>query len=132
MEMKVRFPGNKKVNAEFEGFTVATDQPVEGGGDGSAPAPFDYFLASIATCAGIFVLSFCQKRGISTEGVELTQKMDWDPVKHLVSKIRIEIGVPKDFPEKYRESLINAANLCTVKRHMHEPPQFEVVTVQKA
>ncbi|HAR42814.1 MAG TPA: osmotically inducible protein OsmC [Bdellovibrionales bacterium] len=131
MEMRIRFPGNKRVNAEFDGYTVATDQPVDGGGEASAPAPFDLFLASIGTCAGIFVLGFCQKRGISTDGLELLQKMEWDPVKHLVSKIKLEIQVPKDFPEKYRESLIKAASLCTVKRHMHEPPEFEVVTEVK-
>lgn len=128
MEMRIHFTGNKKVNADFEGFSVSTDQPKEEGGDGSAPAPFDLFLASIGTCAGIFVLGFCQKRGISTEEVELIQKIDWDPIKHLVSKITMEIKLPKSFPEKYRDSLINSANLCTVKRHLHEPPQFEVLT----
>ena len=126
MEMRIRFPGNKKVNADFDGFSLATDQPIEAGGDGSAPAPFDLFLASIGTCAGIFVLSFCQKRGLSTDGLEILQKMDWDSEKHLVSKVTLEIKVPKDFPEKYRESLVSAANLCTVKRHLLEPPRFEV------
>jgi ribosomal protein S12 methylthiotransferase accessory factor len=71
MEMRIRFPGNKAVSAQFNGFTVLTDQPKESGGDDSAPAPFDLFLASIATCAGIFVLSFCRKRGLSTAGLEL-------------------------------------------------------------
>ncbi len=132
MEMRIHFPGNKKVSADFDGFSVATDQPVSGGGEASAPAPFDLFLASIGTCAGIFVLGFCQKRNIPTEGIDLIQKMEWDPVKHLVSKIKLEIRVPESFPEKYRESLISAASLCTVKRHLHEPPQFEVTTeVQK-
>ena len=126
MEMRIRFPGNKKVNADFDGFSLATDQPIEAGGDGSAPAPFDLFLASIGTCAGIFVLSFCQKRGLSTDGLEILQKMDWDSEKHLVSKVTLEIKAPKDFPEKYRESLVSAANLCTVKRHLLEPPRFEV------
>lgn len=129
MEMRIHFPGNKKVAADFDGLSVMTDQPTSGGGDGSAPAPFDLFLASIGTCAGIFVLGFCQKRNISTEGMEIIQKMDWDSAKHLVSKISLEIRLPKDFPEKYRETLINTANLCTVKRHLHEPPEFEVKTV---
>ncbi len=126
MEMKIRFAGNKKVAADFDGFTVMTDQPKAAGGDGEAPAPFDLFLASIGTCAGIFVLSFCRKRDLPTEGLEIVQTMDWDEAKHLVSKIRLEIRVPAGFPEKYRDSLVNAANLCTVKRHLHEPPQFEV------
>lgn len=128
MQMRIHFPGNKRVTADFDGYSVATDQPAAAGGDASAPAPFDLFLASIGTCAGIFVLSFCQKRGISTQGMELIQKMDFDQVKHLVSKITLEIRVPKDFPEKYRESLISAASLCTVKKHLLEPPQFEIVT----
>lgn len=128
MEMKIRFPGNKKVAAEFGGFTVMTDQPKAAGGDGEAPAPFDVFLASIGTCAGIFVLSFCRKRGLPTEGLELVQTEEWDEATHLVSKIRLEIRVPAGFPEKYRDSLVNAANLCTVKRHLHAPPQFEVLT----
>jgi ribosomal protein S12 methylthiotransferase accessory factor len=126
--MRIRFPGNKKVSAEFEGFTVMTDQPKDSGGDGSAPAPFDLFLASLGTCAGIFVLGFCQKRSISTEGLEIRQTMEWNEDKHLVTKVALKIILPKGFPEKYRESLIKTAELCTVKRHLHEPPAFEVVT----
>jgi putative redox protein len=128
MEMRISFPGNKKVVSEFGGFKVLTDQPADAGGDASAPTPFELFLASIGTCAGIFVLSFCQKRGIPSEGIELVQRMDRDPVKHMVSRIVLEIRVPKDFPEKYKDGLVNAANLCTVKKHLHDPPQFEVLT----
>lgn len=128
MEMTIRFPGNKKVSAEFDGQTVMTDQPKQAGGDGSAPAPFDLFLASLGTCAGIFVLSFCRKREIPTEGLEIIQKAEWDEVKHLVSKVTMEIKLPKGFPEKYRDTLVKTAELCTVKRHLHEPPSFEVTT----
>ena len=128
MEMKIRFPGNKKVSAEIDGMTIMTDQPKDNDGDGSAPAPFDLFLASIGTCAGYFVMAFCQKRGISTDGVELVQRMEWDDAKHLYTKISLEIRVPSTFPEKYRESLVNAANLCTVKKHLQTPPELEVLT----
>lgn len=128
MEMKIRFPGNKQVAADFGGFTVLTDQPKDAGGDGAAPAPFDLFLASLGTCAGIFVLSFCRKRGLPTEGLEIVQKMDWNEEKHLVSKVTLTIRPPDGFPEKYLDSLANAAKLCTVKRHLAEPPLFEVVT----
>jgi putative redox protein len=128
MEMTIRFPGYKKVSAEFEGFTVLTDQPKDAGGDGAAPAPFDLFLASIGTCAGIFVLSFCQKRAIPTDGIEILQTTERDEAKHLVSKIALEIRIPAGFPEKYRDSLVKAAELCTVKRHLMEPPRFEVTT----
>ena len=126
--MRVSFQGNKKVAADFAGFKVLTDQPKDDGGDETAPSPFQLFLASLGTCAGFFVLSFCQKRNISTEGIELVQTAQWDPEKHLVSKILLEIRVPSGFPEKYKASLISAANLCAVKRHLHEPPRFEIVT----
>jgi ribosomal protein S12 methylthiotransferase accessory factor len=127
MDMIIRFPGNKKVSAEFDGFTVTTDQPKEAGGDGSAPGPFDLFMASLGTCAGIFVLSFCQKRGIPTDGLEIRQRMQWNETEHLVSKIVLEVCLPKGFPERYRDSVLKAAELCTVKRHLQTPPAFEIV-----
>lgn len=126
--MLVYFDGNKKVNAEFNGNTIKTDQPIQGGGEGSAPAPFDLFLASIGTCAGIYVKGFCDQRGISTDGIKLIQHMSYNPMKRLFDKIDIEIQVPEDFPEKYKEAVINAANLCAVKKHLQEPPQFDVYT----
>lgn len=128
MRMKIGFPGNRKVSAEFDGFTVLTDQPAAAGGDGSAPAPFDLFLASLGTCAGIFVLSFCRKRDLPTEGLEIVQTSDWDEARHKVTRVTLEITLPKDFPEKYRDSLVNTASLCTVKRHLQDPPQFEILT----
>lgn len=126
MDMKITFPGNRKVAAEFDGKVVMTDQPVEAGGDGSAPAPFDLFLASLGTCAGIFVLSFCKKRDIPTEGLEIVQSAEWDEAAHRVSKVSLRIKLPKGFPEKYRESVVSTANLCTVKKHLAAPPAFEI------
>ena len=126
MDMRISLTGNKKVAAEFAGFAVLTDQPREDGGDGSAPSPFQLFLASWGTCAGFFVLSFCQKRGIPTEGIELTQTAQWDEAKHLVTRISLEIRVPGSFPAKYKDSLVSAANLCTVKRHLQAPLDFEI------
>ncbi len=130
MKMRIHFTGNKKVAAEFKQFSVVTDQPQKEGGDESAPSPFDYFLSSIGTCAGIFVLSFCQKRNIPVEGIEIIQNADYDHEKHMVTKITIEIKVPKNFPEKYKKSLINVANLCSVKRHLHDPPEFETKVLE--
>ncbi|OFZ55628.1 MAG: osmotically inducible protein OsmC [Bdellovibrionales bacterium RIFOXYC1_FULL_54_43] len=127
-EMRIRFPGNKKVTAEYDGYTVLTDQPVSSGGDGSAPAPFDLFLASLGTCAGIFALSFCKKRNISTDGLELIQRFTYDDEKHLYTKISLEIRLPSDFPEKYKDSIVQAVDLCTVKRHLQNPPAFDVYT----
>ena len=128
MDMKIYFPGGKKVYADYAGFTLETDQPVKSGGEGTAPAPFDLFLASIGTCAGIYVVGFCQQRGIDMKGMELTQSMEVDPVKRMISKINIEIKLPKNFPEKYKNALIQAANLCAVKKHIQDPPQFNVFT----
>jgi putative redox protein len=129
MQMNITFPGNKKVDAEYNGFRISTDQPLQGGGDGSAPAPFDLFLASLGTCAGIYVLGFCQQRGLPTEGIELTQRMEFDPARRMIGKIQLDIHVPPDFPEKYHDALIKSASLCAVKKHIEEPPVFDIRTV---
>ena len=129
MDMIVTFPGNKKVDAEYKGFTIKTDQAVHAGGDGSAPQPFDLFLASIGTCAGIYVVFFCEKRDIPLDNIRVVQRMERDPEKKMISKITIDIEVPPDFPEKYKGALIKAVDLCTVKRHMFDPPEFDIKTV---
>lgn len=128
MEMQVYFDGKKKVNAEWNSQIIKTDQPIQGGGEGSAPTPFDLFLASIGTCAGIFVKGFCDQRGISTENIKIIQKLNFNQTTRLIDKIDLEIQVPDDFPEKYKDAVINAANLCAVKRHMQQPPEFDVYT----
>jgi ribosomal protein S12 methylthiotransferase accessory factor len=126
--MRIEFPGGRRVDALHEGFWIRTDQPVAGGGDGAAPAPFDLFLASIGTCAGFYVLRFCQQRNLDTAGLALAVTPRWDPERKLVTRIRIEITLPPAFPEKYREAVGRAVDQCTVKRHLAEPPAFEVVT----
>jgi len=128
MQIDVSFPGGKRVDASFNGFVVKTDQSKENGGDGSAPEPFSYFLASIGACAGIYVLGFCQARNIPTEGVRLTQTMEWDQAAHKLGKVRIDIHVPESFPEKYREPIRRAAETCAVKKAILDPPQFVVET----
>lgn len=128
MEMEVVFPGGKKVDAKYNGFTIKTDQPMMGGGENSAPAPFDLFLASIGTCAGIYVLGFCQQRGIPTDGVKIVQRMMVDPIKRGIGKIALEIQVPPEFPEQYKEAVIRSAELCAVKKHLHNPPEFDIFT----
>ncbi len=127
--MKITFEGKKKVIADFNGYTIVTDQPVRGGGDGSAPAPFDLFLVSLGTCAGIYVKSFCDQRGISTEGISLEQEMEYDHENRRIGTIRIRILLPPSFPEKYKDAVINAANLCAVKKHLHNPPVMLVEAV---
>ncbi|UCH95293.1 MAG: OsmC family protein [Candidatus Aminicenantes bacterium] len=130
MDMKIYFPGGKKVYADFKGFTHKTDQSVSAGGEGSAPTPFELFLASIGTCAGIFVLGFCQQRSIDTTGIELSQRHDIDPTTGAVKTIHLEIKLPPSFPEKYKNAVIQSANLCAVKKHMEKPPGFNVFTSQ--
>ncbi len=129
MEMEIVFPGGKKVDANYKGFTIKTDQPLESGGNNTAPAPFDLFLASIGTCAGIYVLSFCQQRGISTKDMKIVQRMERHPVRGGIGEIAIEIQVPPDFPEQYKEAVIRSAELCAVKKHIQNPPEFNVYTV---
>lgn len=132
MDMLVTFPGGKKVNAEFDGMTVATDQPAASGGEGSAPTPFNYFLASIATCAGIYVLGFCRERDIPTEGLSLRQHAkfsDTEKGKRRLAKVSLEIRLPPGFPEKYRNAVVKTAELCAVKKAILDPPDFEVAVV---
>ena len=129
MDMQIYFPGGKRVCADYGGFTIETDQPARGGGDDSAPAPFDLFLASIGTCAGIYALGFMQQRGIDPQGSKITMRTHFDQAAGLIGKIDLELVLPADFPEKYRAAVINAMNLCAVKKHLHQPPEFEITTV---
>ena len=122
MEMEIVFPGGAQVDAVMGNMVIETNQ------DGSAPAPFGLFLASIGTCAGIYVLSFCQHRGLSTEGVKVVQRMQMNPVTRMVDQVDLDIVVPPDFPEKYHAALIRAADQCAVKKHMEQPPTFNVQT----
>lgn len=127
MEIVVNFPGGARVDAHFGQFTVKTDQPPPGGGQSSAPTPFDTFLASIGTCAGIYVLGFCRQRGIATDGIQLTQRMEVDETG-MVTKILLDIHLPPEFPEKYKAAVIRSAEQCKVKKHFERPPVFEIAT----
>jgi ribosomal protein S12 methylthiotransferase accessory factor len=128
MEIIVDFPGGARVDAHFGPYTVATDQPPSGGGDGSAPTPFALFLSSLGTCAGIYVLGFCRQRGLPVDGIRIVQRMHSNPLTGMVGKVDLEIQVPPSFPEKYRPSLIRSAELCAVKKHFEQPPVFDITT----
>jgi putative redox protein len=128
MELIIDFAGGAKVDAHFSGFTVKTDQPPTGGGEGSAPSPFELFLSSIGTCAGIYVLGFCRQRGLPTEGLRIIERVHHDRATGMVDNIELEIQAPPDFPEKYLASLIRSAELCAVKKHLEHPPKFDVTT----
>jgi putative redox protein len=124
MEMIIDFPGGSRVDAHFGSFAVQTDQPPAA----SAPTPFALFLSSIGTCAGIYVLGFCRQRGLATDGIKIIQRINSNPTNGMVEKIELEIQVPPEFPQKYYESLIHSAKLCAVKKHLENPPQFEITT----
>ena len=131
-EFVIDFPGGARVDAHFGPYTVATDQPPAGGGAGSAPTPFALFLASLGTCAGIYVLGFCQQRHLPTEGIRLVQRAERDPLTHMVSSVTLEIQLPLGFPEKYADALIRAAEQCAVKKHLEKPPKIAVTTSMQA
>lgn len=130
MDIDIYFPGGKRVYADLGGFTIETDQPERSGGDGSAPAPFDLFLASIGTCAGIYALGFMQQRGIDPQGSRLAMRTHVDREAGLIDHIELELTTPPGFPEKYRDAIINSMNLCAVKKHLHTPPAFTVTAVE--
>ena len=125
----IGFPGGKRIDAKIGDFTIQTDQSVKAGGEASAPEPFDLFLASIASCAGIFALGFCQSRNLSTEGLSLRMECEKDPAKKLFAQMRFHLTLPEGFPDKHRGSIERAIGMCTVKRHITdaELPAFEVV-----
>jgi uncharacterized OsmC-like protein len=126
--LDVSFPGGKKVDAKIGNCLIKTDQAIPNGGNGSAPEPFLLFLASIATCAGIYALSFCQSRQIDTDTMSLTMECDWDEEQKRYKKFTIDLKVPDDFSDKYRKAIIKSMDLCAVKKHMINPPEFEITT----
>jgi len=128
MEMIVDFPGGARVDAHIAGYTIQTDQSPAGGGQGSAPTPFSLFLASLGTCAGIYVLGFCRQRNLSTEGIRIVQRDIRNPSNGMVEMVEMEIQVPPDFPPQYHDALVRSAELCAVKKHLESPPQFNVTT----
>ena len=128
MDMTITFPAGKRVDASFRDFTVKTDQPEKADGDNSAPTPFELFLASMGTCVGIFVLSFCRQRKIPTDGITIQQKNEANPKTHMIENVEFEIKLPEDFPERYTDAVIRAAEQCAVKRHLADPPSFTINT----
>jgi putative redox protein len=126
--MEITFDGGKVVTAHSHGHVIKTDQPVSGGGMNSAPSPFELFLASIGTCAAIYVKSFCDNRNIPTANIKVIQTAEYDEETGLPVKISIDIKLPEDFPDKYKAAVISVAELCKVKKTIASPPVFEVLT----
>ena len=124
--MEITFDGGKVVTAHTHGHIIRTDQPVDGGGSNTAPAPFDLFLASIGTCAGIYVKSFCDNRQIPAENIKIIQTMEYSPETGLPLSVKLDIKLPPDFPEKYKASVLHVAGLCKVKKSIASPPAFDI------
>lgn len=125
----VGFPGGKRVDVAIGGFTIQTDQSHKNGGAGAAPEPFDLFLASIASCAGIYALNFCQARKISSDGIALKMHCQRDEKNKMITRITFQLTPPLGFPDKYRAGIVRAMELCTVKRHMQDAPEFNIEIV---
>ena len=130
-EMKIVLGENQIVEAHYKGHVIVTDQPEKDGGNNSQASPFDLFLASVGTCAGYYVKSFCKQRGIPDKGIEIVQRMYIDEMTRMIGTIEIDILLPPDFPMKYKESVVKAAGACTVKKHIAQAPEFVVNTVSK-
>ncbi len=126
MDFEITFPGGARVDARYGEKIVQTDQPPDGGGNGSAPSPFALFLASIGTCAGIYALNFCRQRNIPTEDMRLIQRHETDPSNGMIRRVQIDIELPPDFPQQYLEALVRAADICAVKKHLANPPEIQV------
>jgi ribosomal protein S12 methylthiotransferase accessory factor len=126
MDMIVTFPGGKRVDAVAEGFTLHTDQPRDRGGDGSAPEPFTLFLASLGTCAGLYVVGFCKARNIPTDGIKILQRSENDPKTGRLVSVGLDVQLPPSFPQQYRDAVARAAAACKVKKTLFDPPQFAV------
>ena len=129
--MEITFDGGKVVTAHSHGHIIKTDQPLKDGGGDTAPAPFELYLASIGTCAGIYVKSFCDNRQIAAEKIKIIQTTEYNKETGLPTSVKIDIQLPPDFPEKYKASVLHVAGLCKVKKSIANPPVFEIITSQK-
>lgn len=128
--MEITFDGGKVITAHSNGHKIMTDQPLDNGGGNTAPAPFDLFLASIGTCAGIYVKSFCDNRKIPTDNIKIIQKTEFSKETGLPVNLTLDIQLPADFPEKYKDSVINVAELCKVKKSIANPPVFKIISTK--
>lgn len=129
-DIRITFPGGKRVDAHYDGRTVHTDQSLKNGGEGSAPEPFDLFFVSIATCVGIYVLEFCTTRNLSTKGLSVRLQSEKDTEEKRYKDVEINITLPDGFPEKYRQAMLRTAELCSVKKHIMTPPAFKIVVAE--
>lgn len=129
MQIKVNFLDNLRLEAKFDDFTVVADQPIRYKGDGSAPGPFDYFLASSALCAAYFVKLYCQTRDIPTENIRLSQNNIVDPENRYNQIFKIQVELPENISEKDRQGILRSIDRCTVKKVVQTGPEFVIEVV---
>lgn len=124
-------PGRRRVEAQVRGHVVRTDQPEKSGGEDSAPSPFELFLASIGTCAGVYVQGFCARRDIPTDGIRIVTEPLFD-VTGALTDVTVRAELPADFPQKYERAIRSVIDQCSVKRALGSPPRFHLETVRAA
>ena len=125
-KVEVSFPGGVQVAARIGSHDIITDQPVEDGGDGAAPSPYDLFLSSVATCAGFYALRFCRQRQLATEGLGIELDIERHPDTRRLETIRMKLSLPTDFPEKYQRAIMRSIDQCSVKKALTDPPDIEL------
>jgi len=130
MEIKVNFLDNLRLEAKFDDFTVIADQPIRYKGDGSAPGPFDYFLASSALCAAYFVKLYCETRNIPTDNIRLSQNNIVDPENRYNQIFKIQVELPADISDKDRQGILRSIDRCTVKKVVQAGPEFVIEEVE--
>lgn len=130
MEIKVNYLDNLRQEAKFDDFTVIADQPIRYKGDGSAPGPFDYFLASSALCAAYFVKVYCAARDIPTDNIRLSQNNIVDPENRYKQIFKIQVELPADISEKDRQGILRSIDRCTVKKVIQTGPEFVIEEVE--
>ena len=130
MEIKVNYLDNLRQEAKFDDFSVIADQPIRYKGDGSAPGPFDYFLASSALCAAYFVKVYCAARDIPTDNIRLSQNNIVDPENRYKQIFKIQIELPADISEKDRQGILRSIDRCTVKKVIQTGPEFIIEEVE--
>ena len=128
--MEITFDGGKVISAHVNGHIIRTDQSLKSGGANTAPSPFELYLASVGTCAGVYVKSFCDNRQIPTDNIKIIQTTEYNKETGLPINMTIDIKLPADFPEKYKASVINVAELCKVKKSIASPPEFRTIISQ--
>jgi ribosomal protein S12 methylthiotransferase accessory factor len=129
MELKVSLEGGKRVATRIGNHLIMTDQPAKNGGSDSAPAPYDLFMASIGTCAGFYVQSYCENKGIDSSGIEITLSARRDPATKQINGFVTTIHLPPEVPEKLHTALKRVAEQCAVKKTIMNNPEFVVETV---